>query len=114
MRGRVAVVDLWATWCAPCRASVPKIVRLAEAYGPHGLAVAGVHVGEGAEGALQFAAEAGINYPLYADDAYVYSDALGSRSVPTLLVMDREGAIVHRGRELDADTLTLVRMLLAV
>jgi thiol-disulfide isomerase/thioredoxin len=109
--GKVAVIDLWATWCEPCRESIPKVVRLAEAYSD--LVVVGIHVGEGVEGAERFAAEANIHYPLYSDPEFAFSDRIGSRSVPTLLVVDQEGRIVRRGTELDASTLALVRTLLA-
>jgi cytochrome c biogenesis protein CcmG/thiol:disulfide interchange protein DsbE len=111
VEGEVAVIDLWATWCEPCRESIPKIVRLADAYDD--LVVVGIHVGEGVEGAERFAVEANIHYPLYSDPEFAFSDRIGSRSVPTLLVVDQAGRIVRRGTELDASTLALVRTLLS-
>lgn len=111
--GKVAVIDLWATWCEPCRDSIPKIVRLHAAYAEADLVVVGIHVGAGVEGAERFAADAHIEYPLFADPEFVFSDRVGSRSVPTVLVVDKQGRIVHRGAELDATTLAIVRSLLA-
>jgi thiol-disulfide isomerase/thioredoxin len=111
--GRVAVIDLWATWCEPCRASIPKVVRLAAAYPDAELMVVGIHVGAGVDAAERFASDARIDYPLFADPEFAFSDRVGSRSVPTLLVVDRSGRIVHRGTELDAPTLALIRSLLA-
>ena len=111
LAGKVAVIDLWATWCEPCRDSIPKVVRLAAAYPD--VAVIGIHVGAGDESAERFAADANITYPLYTDPEFAFSDEVGSRNVPTLLVVDKAGRIVHKGTELDKPTLALVRSLLA-
>ena len=113
VHGKVAVIDFWATWCEPCRSSIPKIVRLSDAFVHEDLVVVGIHVGAGVESAERFAADAQIRYPLFADPQLVFSDRVGSRSVPTLLVVDKRGRIVRRGTELDAPALALVRTLLA-
>ncbi|MBC8073986.1 MAG: TlpA family protein disulfide reductase [Deltaproteobacteria bacterium] len=110
IRGEVAVIDLWATWCEPCRTTIPRIIRLADAYRDRGLVVLGVHVGPGEANA--YARAAGIRYPLYADPDFVLSDRIGTRSVPTVLVVDRAGNIVFRGSELDAAALTIIDSLL--
>jgi len=107
--GHVAVLDFWATWCEPCRETIPKVIRLADAYGPEGLVVVGVHVGRGSESATAFAEDAGIQYPLYTDEDYAFSDRFGARSVPTVLVVAPNGSIVHRSRELDAEVLAAIR-----
>jgi len=112
VRGKVAIIDLWATWCEPCRESMPKVARLAQAYAGTDLVVAGIHVGPTAAGAVRFAAEAGIEYPMHIDPDFGFTDAVGSRSVPLLLVVDREGTVVHRTHELDHETLELVRALM--
>lgn len=111
--GKVAVIDLWATWCEPCRETIPKVVRLHAAYAQSDLVVVGIHVGDGADGAAGFAADAGMEYPQFADRDFAFSDLVGSREVPTLLVVDRQGTIVHRASELNSEVLALVRELLA-
>lgn len=111
VRDRVVVIDLWATWCEPCRRSMPKVARLAEAYAGTDLVVAGIHVGPSAQGAVRFAREAGIEYPMHIDPRFDFTDAVGGRSVPLLLVVDRGGTVVHRTHELDARTLAIVRRL---
>lgn len=113
VRGKVAILDLWATWCEPCRESMPKVARLAQAYANTDLVVAGVHVGPTAANAVRFVSEAGIEYPMHIDPDFEFTDAVGSRSVPLLLVVDREGTVVHRTHELDHETLELVRRLMA-
>lgn len=112
VRGKVAIIDLWATWCEPCRESMPKVARLAKAYAGTDLVVAGIHVGPTAANASRFASEAGIEYPMHIDPDFGFTDAVGSRSVPLLLVVDREGTVVHRTHELDHETLELVRALM--
>ncbi|MCR9160223.1 MAG: TlpA family protein disulfide reductase [Nannocystaceae bacterium] len=109
--GHVVVIDLWATWCAPCRESMPKVARLADAYAGTDLVVVGVHVGPSVQGAVRFAEEAGIDYPMHIDPEYAFTDAVGGRSVPLMLVVDREGVIVHRTHALDHETLAIVRRL---
>jgi thiol-disulfide isomerase/thioredoxin len=99
--GRVTVIDFWATWCEPCRTSIPKVIDFAGRQ-PADVVVVGVHVGEGYENALRFAAEAGIGYPLYADPDYSLSGKLGASRVPTIVVLDRGGAVAHRDDEITA------------
>ncbi len=92
---------------------MPKIARLADAYADTDLIVVGIHVGPSAQLATRFAHEAGIRYPMHIDARFDFADAVGTRSVPLLLVVDRDGTIVHRTHELDHKTLSLVRELLA-
>lgn len=110
---RVALIDLWATWCDPCKKAIPKLVRLEKAYGPRGLVVAGVGVGEAPELVERFAAEAEISYPLYVDPEFRFADSVAAPKVPTILILDRRGRIVSRSGELDKGTLELLRTLLA-
>ena len=62
-RGRVVVVNFWATWCAPCREEIPEFVRMQERYGAQGLQFVGVAI-DLPDKVGQFAREFGINYPL--------------------------------------------------
>lgn len=110
--GRVAVIDLWATWCDPCKKAIPKLVRLQKAFGPRGLVVAGVGVGEAPELVERFAAEAEISYPLYVDPEFRFADSVAASKVPTILILDRSGRIVSRSAELDKPALELLRRLL--
>ncbi len=112
-RGRVSVIDLWATWCEPCRVSIPKVQRLHEALGPQGLVVLGVHAGGSSAQVVDYVARAGMSYPQYLDSSLAFSVAVGSTSVPTLLVMDPEGSIVFRGHELGPEALRVIRAELA-
>lgn len=102
VEGRVAVVDFWATWCEPCRESIPKVIEYARRVASSGVVVAGVHVGEGHEDARRFAEEAGIDYALFADPDYELSARYEAPRVPTVIVLDRSGVVVARAPHVDA------------
>lgn len=113
-RGKVVVVDFWASWCKGCKQSVPRVSRLAQAFAANGLVVIGINVGDKPDAARAAAAELSIAYPIALDPDFVVADQLGASQLPMVLVIDRDGAIVHRSREVDPDTLAIVRKLLGV
>ena len=102
IHGRVTVIDFWATWCEPCRVSIPKVIAFAARPDMRDVAVVGVHVGQGFETAVTFGREAGITYPLFADPEFRLSTTLAAPRVPTIVVLDRDGAVVERAAEIDA------------
>lgn len=112
--GQVVVVDFWASWCQGCKQSVPRVRRLAEAFAADGLVVVGVNVGDKPAAARAAAAELAIGYPIALDPDFAVADQLGASQLPMVLVIDRDGSIVHRSREVDPDTLAVVRKLLGV
>jgi cytochrome c biogenesis protein CcmG, thiol:disulfide interchange protein DsbE len=110
--GKVVVLDFWAGWCVECHKLVPQLARLADAFAAQGLVVVGVDAGEKVEEAKRYAHELGITYPIAFDPDLAYSDRIGASELPVLLVIDRTGAIVHRSRHLDEDTLRAIRRVL--
>ena len=98
-RGRVLVINYWATWCAPCREEIPVFVRLQERYGGRGLQFVGIAIDEPASVAA-FAREFQINYPLVLGgvDAIELLRQAGNRAgvLPYTLVIDRNGRLVSR------------------
>ncbi|MDU0457579.1 MAG: TlpA disulfide reductase family protein [Geobacteraceae bacterium] len=94
-RGHVLVMDFFATWCQPCRQSIPHLVEMNRKYGKQGLQVLGLSADEDGERAVKaFANEYHINYPLAlaGDDTTV---DFGVRSVPVMFVIDKKGAVVE-------------------
>lgn len=98
-KGKVLVLDFYATWCNPCRDSVPHLVGLQKKYGNQGFTVIGLNVG-GAEDypkVPKFAKELGINYPLGVPDddlaLFLLSD---EDAIPQTFIFDRQGLLVDR------------------
>ena len=98
-RGRVLVINYWATWCAPCREEIPMFVRLQERYGDRGLQFVGIAIDQPAKVA-EFAAEFRINYPLLLAglESLELLRQAGNRAgvLPYTLVIDRKGNLVSR------------------
>ena len=113
IQGRVAVLDLWASWCPACTKSIPKLTKLKESYRDRGLVVAGIGVGEPADRARRLAIDKGINYPLFVDTDFSFADGLAAREVPTILLVDRDGRIIARARAVDQDLVELLERTLS-
>jgi thiol-disulfide isomerase/thioredoxin len=112
LRGKVAVLDFWASWCDDCRRTIPQVVRLNAGYARNGLVVVGVNAGEAADEAKRSATDFGIQYDVALDPELAFSNAVGAVALPTLLVVDRDGRIVHRATHVDEATLAVIRSLL--
>jgi peroxiredoxin len=99
-KGKVLVLDFWATWCPPCKAEIPGFVELQDAYGQKGLQFIGVSVDAEDTPAMlkDFAAQYKMNYPvLVGGDRDDLQDAYGPMwGIPTTFVIDREGRICHK------------------
>ena len=97
-KGKVVVLDFYATWCEPCRAETPRLVQL-QKQNQEGLQVVGLNVG-GAEDRDQvpaYAKEFGIQYPLaFPDDEFADSFLGDNQNIPQAFVFDRKGNLVKR------------------
>jgi len=92
LRGRVVLLDFWATWCAPCRVVVPKLGALQARYGAQGLSVVGVSTEDSQEVAL-FAQRMAMRYTVAVDRHAETTRSYGVVSMPTLVVIDRRGVV---------------------
>ena len=100
LAGRPALLNLWAPWCERCKTELPDLDRLSRRLEGCGVIV-GVAVGEDAPHTAAFVHERGLVYPQVVDEGFHLADALRQSRVPTTLVVDGEGAIVHVGLALD-------------
>ncbi len=97
-KGKVIVLDFWATWCPPCRAEIPGFIELQKEYGKDGLAIIGASV-DGADeiaAVKNFARKFDVNYPVVLADEETVRAFGGVDAIPTTFVIDREGRIVSR------------------
>jgi thiol-disulfide isomerase/thioredoxin len=97
-RGRVLVVNFWATWCVPCREEMPQFIRTQAADGDKGLQFVGIAV-DSADKVQKFSRDIGLNYPTLIGGlgAMDLSKELGNRlmALPFTVVLDRQGRVVH-------------------
>lgn len=96
-RGKILMVNFWATWCGPCRKEIPELVKLKEKYGDQGFEIVGVALDdEGFEVVKPFLQQFDINYTIVADD-YSYGNELGGiYMVPTTYLVNKDGKIAFR------------------
>ena len=98
-KGKVLILDFYATWCLPCRDSIPHLIGLQKKYADQGLQVVGLNVGGPGDDQLvpAFAKEFGIQYPLAQPDEALVSFLLaGQDAIPQTFVFDRQGQLVQR------------------
>jgi len=98
-RGKVILLDFWATWCEPCREEIPHFVELQNKYGDQGLQIIGVSMDDGPEPVREFYQRFKMNYPVVmgtAKTGEIYGGILG---LPIAFVIGRDGRIYakHRG-----------------
>ncbi len=96
-KGKVVVIDFWATWCPPCRAEIPGYVELMKKYGKDGLVIVGVSMDEGGPGVVKsFSTKFNVNYPMVMGDDKVLAAFGGIEALPTTFLIDRNGQIRDR------------------
>jgi thiol-disulfide isomerase/thioredoxin len=96
LKGKVVMLDFWATWCPPCRASIPGLERLHRTYGPKGLVILAISLDQGDwDSVKSFLTEYGITYTVLKGTEEV-SDRYLVRSIPMIVMVDREGSIRKR------------------
>jgi cytochrome c biogenesis protein CcmG, thiol:disulfide interchange protein DsbE len=96
-KGNVVLVNVWATWCGPCRFEIPELQKLHDQNGARGFKVVGVSVDEGDPAEVkQFVADQKMTYPVVVDAEGRIASLLQTTVLPTSVLIDRNGKIVWR------------------
>jgi thiol-disulfide isomerase/thioredoxin len=100
LRGRVVVLNVWASWCAPCRAEAPSLERVSEKLANQGVRFVGINTRDTDDNARAFERRFGISYPSVVDrDGALllrFKETLPPQAIPTTLVIDRGGRMAAR------------------
>jgi thiol-disulfide isomerase/thioredoxin len=98
--GDVVVVNVWASWCAPCRSEAPSLERLSKEFADQGVVFIGLNTRDSDTSARSFVERFGIGYPNVIDRDGVlqlgFRDSLPPRAIPSTLVIDRSGKVAAR------------------
>jgi cytochrome c biogenesis protein CcmG/thiol:disulfide interchange protein DsbE len=92
-KGKVVLVDFWATWCEPCRVEIPAFVSLQSRYGPQGLQIVGISLDDDSTPVREFYARYHMNYPVALGSAALAEQFGGILGLPVAFLIDRGGRI---------------------
>ena len=97
-KGKVIILDFWATWCIPCKEEIPGFIELQKKYGDRGLQIVGISVDDSLNQAKKYATDMKMNYPVLLaegreDILRAYDPIPG---IPVSIIIDRQGRIVTR------------------
>src|SRR5262245_28515817 len=95
LKGKVVIVDFWATWCGPCKESMPVLEKLHKKYGSQGLVVVGVSVDEEAANVGPFIKKMKVSFPIVHDASHKVADRFKPPKMPSSYVIDRKGIVRH-------------------
>lgn len=98
-RGKVVYLDFWASWCAPCRQSLPALEQMRGEHGERGFEVIAVNVDEVSQDGLDFLEKYPVTYPTVRDPEGRLARLYGVRTMPMSYLIDRQGVVrhVHQG-----------------
>jgi len=98
-RGKVVMINFWASWCGPCRKEMPLLDELYQRYEPAGFTLFGVNVEQNPEAAQRFLEDVGVSFPILYDPESNVSQRYQVDAMPTTVMVDRDGQVryVNRG-----------------
>jgi len=92
-RGKVVLLDFWATWCGPCRTEIPHFVEMQNKYGPQGFQVIGISMDDDVKPVREYYQQHRLNYPVAVGDDKLADRFGGTLGLPVNVIIDRQGRI---------------------
>jgi cytochrome c biogenesis protein CcmG/thiol:disulfide interchange protein DsbE len=102
LKGKIVILDFWATWCPPCRKGIPDLIQIKKDWGEKDVEIVGISVdaitrgGRTANDVIPFMKSYGINYPIIKGNSQVNQLYGGIRSIPTSFVIDKDGNVTSQ------------------
>ena len=98
-RGRVVLINFWATWCGPCQQEMPQLNKLYDKYHAAGFVLLGVNVDDDAKHATDVATKLGLHFPVLMDSDKTVSKLYNLATMPSTVLIDRDGKVryIHKG-----------------
>lgn len=99
MRGKVVMINFWATWCAPCRKEMPLLNALYNKHKNSGFVLLGVNIDNSPKNGEKMAKKLGINFPILFDNSKKVSETYKVSAMPFTIILDKSGKIsqIHKG-----------------
>lgn len=98
LRGTPLIINVWASWCGPCRSEMGSLERLSRRYGGKQFNIIGISTDDNADAAYAFIQQSGITFDNYLDSRLMLENMLGANTLPLTLLIDAQGRVLMKVR----------------
>lgn len=98
LRGKPLIINVWASWCGPCRAEMGSLERLSQRYGGKQFNIIGISTDDDADAAYAFIVKSQITFDNYLDSKLMLENMLGANSIPLTILIDANGRVLKKVR----------------